>query len=99
LRQVIARRRFRSKQEHARNAVSLWVFTNIFVQRQNVQQIEMLTFVLVQTLNLNIENRLRVDVDAGTHFYEFGQANLVSLFDIAPGLTEFRVVSVLLKVD
>ena len=58
LRQVVARRRFRTEQEHARYAVSLRVFANLFVQRQNVQQVQVLAFVLVQTFDLNIKNRV-----------------------------------------
>lgn len=96
---VVARRRFRTEQEHARYAVRLRVLTNFFVLRKNVQQVQVLTFVLVQTLDLDIENRLRVDLDTGTPLHKLRQTNLVGQLNVAIRLTELRVIGIFFEVD
>ena len=82
-RQIVARRRFRAEQEHARYAVGLRVLADLFVQRQNMQQVKVLTFVLVQTFDLDIENRLRVDLNPGALFTNASQMNFVGQLDSA----------------
>lgn len=52
---VVARRGFSAKQEDARYAVGLRVFADLFILRQNIQQVEVLAFVFVQALNLDIK--------------------------------------------
>lgn len=73
---VIARRRLRAKQEYARYAVSLRVFADLFVQRQNMQQIQMLTLVLVQAFDLNIKNRMARNLNPGTGLMNFTSRSL-----------------------
>lgn len=68
-------------------------FTNFFVQRQNMQQIQMLAFVLMQTFDLNIENRLWIDLNTGTNFHKLCQTDFIRLLDLAILLTEFRIIS------
>ena len=99
LRQIVARRGFRPEQEHTRYAVSLRVFANLFVQRQNMQQIQVLPFVLVQTFNLDVENCLRVDFNTSTRFYKLCQTNFIRLFDFAILLAEFRVISEFFQIN
>ncbi|VFS58835.1 Uncharacterised protein [Kluyvera cryocrescens] len=98
-RQVIARSRFRAKQEHARYAVSLRVLTNFFIQRQNMQQVQVLTFVFVQAFDLNIKNGVSGDLDTGTRFDKFHQTLLVRQFDFAVLLAEFGIVSIFFQMD
>ena len=59
----------------------------------------MLTFVLVQTLDLDIENRLRVDLDTGTPLHKLRQTNLVGQLNVAIRLTELRVIGIFFEVD
>ena len=59
----------------------------------------MLAFVLVQTLNLDIENRLRVDVDTGTPLHELSETHFIRLLNVTINLTEFGIVGVLLQLD
>lgn len=68
-------------------------FTNFFVQRQNMQQIQVLAFVLMQTFDLNIENRLWIDLNTGTNFHKLRQTDFIRLLDLAILLTEFRIIS------
>ena len=75
------------------------VLADFFVLREDIQQVEVLAFIFVQTLNLNIENRLRVNLNPGTNFHKLSQTYLIGLLDITPGLAEFSIISVLLKID
>ena len=59
----------------------------------------MLTFVLVQAFDLDIENRIRVDLNPGARFHERRQANFVLQLTRAVLFAEFRVVSVFFQVD
>ncbi len=54
----------------------------------------MLTLILVQTFDLDIEDRLRVDLNPGTLLHKLSQMNFVGLLDIAISLTERRIVSI-----
>ena len=59
----------------------------------------MLTFVLVQAFDLDIENRIWVDLNPGARFHERRQANFVLQLNRAVLFAEFRVVSVFFQVD
>ncbi len=59
----------------------------------------MLTLILVQTFDLDIEDRLRVDLNPGTLLHKLSQMNFVGLLDIAISLTERRIVSIFFQVD
>ncbi len=59
----------------------------------------MLAFVLVKTFDLNIKQRLRVDLNTGTGFDKGRQTDFVLLFDLAILLAECRIVSVFLKIN
>ena len=98
-RQVVAWCCFRAEEEDARYAISLRVFTNFFVQRQNMQQIQVLAFVLMQTFDLNIENRLWIDLNTGTNFHKLCQTDFIRLLDLAILLTEFRIISEFFQID
>ncbi len=58
-----------------------------------MQQIQVLAFVLMQTFDLNIENRLSIDLDTGTNFHKLRQTDFIRLLDLAILLTEFRIIS------
>ncbi len=59
----------------------------------------MLTFVLVQAFDLDIENRIWVDLNSGAHFHELSQTNLVLQLNGAVLLAELRVVGLFFQVD
>lgn len=94
-----SQRRFRAEQEDARYAVGLRVFADLFVQRKDMQQVKVLTLILVQTFDLDIEDRLRVDLNPGTLLHKLSQMNFVGLLDIAISLTERRIVSIFFRAD
>ena len=58
-----------------------------------MQQIQVLAFVLMQTFDLNIENRLWIDLNTGTNFLKLRQTDFIRLLDLAILLTEFRIIS------
>ncbi len=59
----------------------------------------MLTFIFVQTLNLDVENGVRVNLDTGTRFHKRRQTHFVIPLDGAVLLAEFRVVRVFFQID
>ena len=64
------------------------------VQRDQVQHVQVLPLVLVQPLHLDVEQRLRIDGDAGAFLDEAGQsARLLSAFTVAPLALEAGVVA------
>ncbi len=64
-----------------------------------MQQIQVLAFVLVQTFDLNIENRLWIDLNTGTNFHELRQTDFIRLLNLAILLTEFRIISEFFQID
>lgn len=59
----------------------------------------MLTFIFVQTLNLDVENGVRVNLDTGTRFHKRRQTHFVIPLDGAVLFAELRVVCVFFQVD
>src|SRR3978361_523501 len=57
----------------------------------------MLALVLVNTLDLDVEDPFRVQFDTGRLADEPGEAGFVVAFDVAPLLTEGRIVNELLE--
>src|ERR1700712_6063436 len=57
----------------------------------------MLALVLVNTLDLDVEDPFRVQFDTGGLADEPGEAGFVVSFDVAPLLTEGRIVNELLE--
>ena len=59
----------------------------------------MLTFVLMQALDLDIENGIRVDLNPGARFHKRRQTNFVLQLDGTVLLAELRVIRVFFQVD
>lgn len=56
-----------------------------------------MTFVFVNSLNLDVEQAFRVDFDFAFSLDPFSQLNFVFLLDSSPFVSEFRVINVLFK--
>ncbi|CAH0326536.1 hypothetical protein SRABI106_04689 [Rahnella aquatilis] len=91
-RQVITRCRFRAEQEHTRHHVHFRVITQLTVQRQNVQQIQMLAFVFMQTFDLYVENGIRVEGQPHHLFHVMRQFDFVLTLNGLITLTEFFII-------
>ncbi len=62
-----------------------------------MQQTEMLALVLVQTLDLHVEQRVGVDLNAGDAAHILRQPQLVVMFDVAIALTKRLIVRIRLQ--
>ena len=67
---------------------------DLVVQIHNVQNIHQLTFVLMQSLNLNIEDGVRIDFNSVMLLDVFCQTYFVLIFDIHELLQSFLVIRV-----
>ena len=63
------------------------------IERNDVQHLQMLPLVLVNTLHQHVENRVRIDDYAGALQGEGGEFPLVVLLDLAPPGAKLRVLS------
>ncbi len=54
---VVARRGFRGEDEDPRSDIEPWILQEPAVERQDVEQIEVLALVLVEALDLHVEER------------------------------------------
>ena len=61
------------------------------VQVQDVEGVEQLALVLVQTLDLNVEDRVGVDLNALAILDPRGKVNLVGVLDLAQALEHVSV--------
>jgi len=67
------------------------------VERKNVEQIQVLALVFVETFYLHVEQRLRIDFDAAFAFYYLGQAFLVVEFYLHKLCLEGAIVGIFFK--
>ena len=81
--QQVAGCRLAAKNKRARRHIGLRIFFDPLVKCDDVQYIEMLTLVLVNALDLNVEKRIRIRADPGAFFEELGQPLFVLVFDAA----------------
>ena len=88
LREVITRRGLGTEDEDTRCHVDLRIGDDLAVEADDVQQIEMLTLVLMQTLDLHIEQRIRADADAAGVLNDLGECHLMPAFDLMEALAE-----------
>ena len=59
---------------------------------EDTKDVQLLSLVLMYTLDLDVEQRFRVDADAGGIFDVLCQADLVGVLDLLPFLLEIRVI-------
>ena len=80
-----------TEDEHARWHVQRWVFLDAVVEIQDVERVEKLALVLVQTLNLGIEDGVRVHRNTLAVFQPGGEVLLVLVLDVE-NLTQHGLV-------
>lgn len=62
----------------------------------NTENVELLSFVLVYTLDLDIEECLGIYTDPCSVFDMLGQSHFVGMFNLLPLLLKVRIVNVIL---
>ena len=82
---VITGRRLAGEDFHPWHPVDFRFGTNRLIQRDGVQQVEQLAFVFVDSLGLDVEDRIDGGRDAGALEGMFGEAALVVGLDGAEG--------------
>jgi hypothetical protein len=92
LRDPIARRRLAAEDERARHHLRVGIRSQTVIERDHVQDVQVLTLVFVDTLDLNVEERRRIDEDPGLLLHEARKLAFVRLFDVAPTRTELAIV-------
>ena len=80
-----------TEDEHARWHVQRWVFLDAVVEIQDVERVEKLALVLVQTLNLGIEDGVRVHRNTLAVLQPGGEVLLVLVLDVE-NLTQHGLV-------
>ena len=81
---MVAGRGLAAEDECARLHLGVGVGFDAVVQRHDVQHVEMLALVLVDTLDLHVEQRFRIDRDAGRAPHVGGQILLDRALDETP---------------
>ena len=79
--EVIARCGLGRKNEDTRHHVEVRLLQQPPVERHDVEQIQVLPLVFVQTLDLHVEECIRRDLDAAFSPDDLGQIDLVGAFD------------------
>ena len=73
----------RTEDEHAVRGIQRRVVLHAEVQVQDVEGVEQLTLILVQTLDLNVEDRVGIDLDTLALLDPRGEVDLVGVLDLA----------------
>ncbi len=88
----VARRRLAREDHRARHGERLGVRPQLVVTRHDVQQVEQLPLVLVDALDLHVEQRVHVEVDADATLHLGVEAPLVGQLDLAELAPELGVL-------
>ena len=89
---AIARSRLRAEDKCARHHRVVRIVADAVVQHEDVQRVEQLTLILMQTLDLHVEHHRRVQLDALMTINPAAETLLVFLLDGGELLDESRVV-------
>ena len=95
---VIGRRRLAGEELHPRRPVPFRVRADLVVERHRLDDVEELALVLVDALDLDVEDRVRVEPQSHAVADEMREAVLVLALHLGEGVLEGRVVGVLLEV-
>ncbi len=96
---IVTRRRFRRKDVGFGNKRSVRVLLEEVVVRENVHSVELLALVLVQALYLNVENAVKVELNARRLFNELRKTLLVFSLDLTQSFENGLVVCEYLELD
>ena len=91
LRANVAGGSLRAEDEDSLGNVQSRIVLDAEVQIQDVERVEKLTLVLVQTLDLDVVNCIRVDLDALAVLDPCGKVNLIRMLDLSQTSVELRV--------
>ena len=84
LRHAIAGRSFAAEQEGARHHLLIRVALDALIQREDVQNLQVLALVFVQALHQHVEHGIGIDVDAEPVSDVVGEPHLVLQLDGPP---------------
>ena len=90
--QRVARGGLGAEDADARRELSVRLVQDAAVQVQDVQQVEVLALVLVQSLDLHVKERVRRDVDVDELLDAGGEADLVGALDRQEAFLEGRTI-------
>ncbi len=91
---VVTRCSLAAKYHHTVNPVGSITALDPRIQVNHVQRVEQLALVFVNTLDLNIKQRSRINLDAGFALNQGSQPLFVLQLDVTPGLTERLVIQI-----
>ena len=91
---VVSGRGLGGEDEDARGDIEAGILQQAAVEREDVQKIEVLALVFVQTLDLHIEKRGGIDRDATVPLDHARKIDLVGLLDVHEIDLELRIVRV-----
>ena len=89
--EVVAGSGLGTENEDTRGDVEVRVVEELAIQTDDVDEIEMLALVFVQSLDLHIEERIGADADAAAILNDLGEAHFVAAFDVVEALLEGAV--------
>ena len=94
LRANVAGGSLRTENEYALGNIQSRVVLDAEVQIQDVERVKQLTLVLVQTLDLNIEDRIGINLDTLASLHPGGKINLVRMLDLRQARVQVRISSI-----
>ena len=87
---MIARRRLAGENLHARHEVARGLRLDVLIERDRLQHIQELALIFMDALDLDVEQRVRVDLDADALEDRRGEAFLVFALRRREALLETR---------
>ena len=88
---VVARRRLAAEDECARHDIEAGIGLQPAVEGEDVKDVEVLSLVLMDALDLDVEQGVGIDHRPCAILDDFGQAKLVAPLHAAPTLAELRI--------
>ena len=92
LRQCVARRSLRTEDEYTWIHFVSWIVQQATVQRQDMQHVQVLTLVFVQTFDLHIEQCVWANHCARVLQHEISKYLFVCTLDVHEALLELRII-------
>ena len=83
---------FAAEDERPRRDYQAGILLEPVVEGNDVQHVEVLAFVLVDPLDLNVEHPGRIQLDVGRRVQVFREPCLVGALDVSPSLAELGVI-------
>ncbi len=80
-----------------RNIISVWVRLNFKIFCNNLEGIEVLTFIFMKALHLNVKDRGRVKLNSGFLFNESGKVFLVMKLNFSERFKNSLVILIFIK--